>query len=453
MTLNPFFLNGNKTEQGLVQDLINELIKFSGVDVIYLPRKIINEKKIIKEILVSRFDYGFTIEAYVSNYDGFGGQGDILTKFGVRSTDEITLVISKERYETLITPFLINDPNVKLTNRPQEGDLIYFPTDNSLFEIKYVEFKKPFYQLNNLYTYQLSCELFEYEDEMIDTGIDDVDMNVKDFGYMQTLYLTPKGSIEANLSASVISTFLKSVYMIEVINGGYGYDEDSTIEIEKPPSGGVRAQAVPMLKNSKVDKILITNPGVGYTIAPKVKIKSKCGSNFLAESKIETGVLTPIQINSPGLGYISIPDITFIPQISTSSPKAYPILDQFGSISQIRYENCGYGYTSSPSISVENTIGISSGTFAFNEMVTGSISNTRAYVKDWNVETRTLKLSIIDGVFQKGENILGAENGGVYGVFSVIDDDLYDPRASNLDIETEAKEFIDFSEKNPFGDF
>jgi hypothetical protein len=452
MTLNPFFLHGNRSEQGLVQDLVNELIRMAGVDVIYMPRKIINEKKIIKEILVSKFDYGFTLEAYVSNFDGFGGQGDILTKFGVKSTDEITLVVSKERYETLITPFLMNDPSVKLSTRPQEGDLIYFPVDNALFEIKYVEVKKPFYQLNNLYSYQLSCELFEYEDEHIDTGLDNVDMSVKDFGYMQTLYLTPKDSSEAQLSASVLSTFLKSMYEIEVINKGTGYDQNSTIEIDNPPGGGVKAEAQIVLKNSTIDKVLIINPGLGYTVAPKVRIKSKCGTRFVGQSKIASGVLSPIQINSQGLGYISIPEITFSPQISTTSPKAYPILDSSGKISQIYYENCGYGYTTTPSINVENTLGISSGTYSFNEMVVGSESDTRGYIKDWNSTTSTLKVSIVDGSFTKGELIIG-DNGGQHTLFSIVTDDLYDPRASNLDIEDEAKDIIDFSEKNPFGDF
>jgi hypothetical protein len=161
--LNPYFLNGSSSEQRLVQDLINEQLRMYGQDVVYMPRKLINEKTIIKEAIVSEFDDSFRLEAYVMN----GGQGDILTKFGVKTTDELTLIISKERYEDFISPFLVDDEKVKISIRPQEGDLIYFPLDNSLFEIKYVEGKQPFYQLNNLYVYQLRCEIFEYEDERI----------------------------------------------------------------------------------------------------------------------------------------------------------------------------------------------------------------------------------------------------------------------------------------------
>jgi len=169
--LNPYFLQGSPSEQRLVQDLINEQLSIYGQDVLYMPRKIINEKKIIKEIIVSKFDDSFRIEAYISTFNGFGGNGDILSKFGVRSTDEITFIISKERYEDFITPKLnLFSNDIKVPTRPQEGDLIYLPLDNALFEIKYVEVKTPFYQLNNLYTYELRCELFEYEDEIIDTG-------------------------------------------------------------------------------------------------------------------------------------------------------------------------------------------------------------------------------------------------------------------------------------------
>ena len=112
--------------------MVNEHLKMFGQDVLYLPRKIINEATVIKEINVSRFDDSFRIEAYLTNFEGFGTPSDILTKFGVRATDEIQLVISKERYDDFISPFLEMYPEgtVKLTNRPQEGDLIYLPLDN-----------------------------------------------------------------------------------------------------------------------------------------------------------------------------------------------------------------------------------------------------------------------------------------------------------------------------------
>ena len=157
--LNSYFLQGSPSEQRLVQDLINEQLRMYGQDVLYLPRRILGENTIIKEITASKFDDSFRIEAYLINSEGFGGNGDLLSKFGVRSNDEINLIISKERYDDFISPLLKLWPadELKLATRPQEGDLVYFPLDESLFEIKYVEGKKPFYQLNNLYVYELRC--------------------------------------------------------------------------------------------------------------------------------------------------------------------------------------------------------------------------------------------------------------------------------------------------------
>jgi hypothetical protein len=263
--LNPYFLQGSPSEQRLVQDLINEQLSIYGQDVLYMPRKIINEKKIIKEIIVSKFDDSFRIEAYISTFNGFGGNGDILSKFGVRSTDEITFIISKERYEDFITPKLnLFSNDVKVPTRPQEGDLIYLPLDNALFEIKYVEVKTPFYQLNNLYTYELRCELFEYEDEIIDTGLDDVDKNVKDFGYIATIRMvTDLASIataETILAEDLISPASgKSVSQIDILNGGYGYKSAPKVIIGSPVGSGVTAQAIAILDRGSISKILITN--------------------------------------------------------------------------------------------------------------------------------------------------------------------------------------------------
>ena len=142
--LNPYFLQGSSSEQRLIQDLINEQLKMYGQDIVYLPRNIINKNTILREITASEFDDSFRIEAYLVNYEGFGGQGDILSKFGVKTTDEVTFIISKERYEDFITPFISSNTQIEIASRPQDGDLIYLPLDNTIFEIKYVEGKNHF---------------------------------------------------------------------------------------------------------------------------------------------------------------------------------------------------------------------------------------------------------------------------------------------------------------------
>ena len=456
MALNPYFLNGSKSEQGLVQNLVNELIKMAGQDVVYLPRKFVTDKSIIKELLVSKFDSGFPIEAYVLSYDGFGGQGDILSKFGVRSTDEITFVISKERYEQSITPFIINSTNVKLTKRPQEGDLIYLPIDNGLFEVKYVEVKRPFYQLNNLYTYQLKCELFEYEDEIIDTGIIEVDKSVKDFGYTQTLTMIASDAANAIVSVGLASSLnQKSVYYVDILNGGYGYKSTPTVEIDAPSAGGVQARAVATLRilgnDSTIDQVLITNPGVGYTVAPKIRIISNSGSGFIGTCGIGTGVLAPITIVNSGSQYSIPPQISISTSRTGVNAQAVAVINTLGIVTATRYINAGFGYTVAPSIQIGNSIGVSTGTYTFNEIVTGQDTNTKAYVKDWNYQTRVLKVSIINGSFAEGEIITGTNAN--YKLYSVERDDLYEAFASNLEIEDEADNILDFSEKNPFGEF
>ena len=172
MTLNPFFLQGSENEQFLIQDLINEQLQTYGVEVYYLPRKVFKTDDIIREVQSSKFDDSFLIEAYLNNYEGYASGADLMTKFGLRLTNEVSLTLSRERFEDFIAPILegmatgiaegyITDYTFEdLVTRPKEGDLIYFPLGERLFEIKRVESEKPFYQLNRNYVYELSCELY-----------------------------------------------------------------------------------------------------------------------------------------------------------------------------------------------------------------------------------------------------------------------------------------------------
>ena len=137
--LNPFFTQGTASEQNLVQSLISEQLRMYGVEVYYLPRRYMTTNTVIKEVIQSDFKDAYPIEAYVNTYDGFEGQGTILSKFGVTPIDDLTLIISRERFENYITPLSKSIPNVRLATRPKEGDLIYFPLGDRLFEIKFVE--------------------------------------------------------------------------------------------------------------------------------------------------------------------------------------------------------------------------------------------------------------------------------------------------------------------------
>ena len=201
MALNSFFLQGSQGEQRLLQDLINEQLSMYGVEVLYLPRKLINTDNIFREVESSAFNDNFAIEAYVNTYEGYTGAGDIMTKFGMSLKDDLVVTISKERFEDFISPFLLTMPEgeINVATRPREGDLIYFPLGQRMFEIKFVEHEKPFYQLQKNYVYELQCELFELEDEVggwdeASTGIEEVDNSVLEYGYTTELQLISIGS-------------------------------------------------------------------------------------------------------------------------------------------------------------------------------------------------------------------------------------------------------------------
>ena len=180
MVLNPYFQQGAASEQNLIQDLVNEQLKIYGIEIYYLPRQYMKKNTVIKEVIESKFTDAYPLEAYVDTYEGYEGVGTLLSKFGIQELDDLNLVISQERFSSYISPLIKNIPNIELSTRPKEGDLIYFPLGDRLFEIKYVEHEKPFYQLQKNYVYELRCELFRYEDEIVDVVVDAVDDTVID---------------------------------------------------------------------------------------------------------------------------------------------------------------------------------------------------------------------------------------------------------------------------------
>lgn len=306
--LNPFFLQGSQTEQGLIQDLINEQLRMYGVDVHYIPRRYITERTIIKEVIESVFDNAYPIEAYVNSYEGYGDNTAILSKFGIQSTNELSLIISKERFETYITPLIKNIPNIKLADRPKEGDLIYFPLGDRLFEIKYVEHEQPFYQLQKNYVYELKCELFRYEDEVLDTSVEEIDDNIEKEGYIQTLNMVGIGS-SALASTSLIN---RGLQFIKVTNGGSNYTSAPSVLISKPPIGGIQASALARVGGGRITSVEILNPGIGYTVPPSIGFVGGNGSGATATVGISTtGAIGPVLINRGGGKYVIPPLVTF----------------------------------------------------------------------------------------------------------------------------------------------
>lgn len=168
MAINPYFKDYSG-EQDLVEDLTIELIKTMGRDMIYIPRMAVVLDELYGEQRGSYFKNGIPIEMYIDSVNGFEGQGDIATKFGIEIRDNVSLTVSKKRFiQELKTKF----PDII---RPREGDLIFFPLAKALFEINFVEHENPFYQHGKLYSYRLTCELMSYNTEEVETGNTDID--------------------------------------------------------------------------------------------------------------------------------------------------------------------------------------------------------------------------------------------------------------------------------------
>lgn len=464
--LNPFFLQGSKSEQSLIQDLINEQLRMYGVEVYYLPRHYITEKKVIREVIESSFTGAYPIEAYVNTYEGYSDNPTILSKFGIQALNEITLTISRERFKTYISPLLKNQPNIKLSSRPKEGDLVYFPLGDRLFEIKYVEHEKPFYQLQGLYTYELRCELFRYEDELIDTGVEEIDDNISGtgeetvpVGVVQKLIMSGVG-VTATAQAGIVNG---GVRFITVTNRGGGYSNVPTVGISSAPSGGKTASAIaqmiggivvcndntnPNLKS--VQSVQIINAGYGYTVAPKVRIYGGGGNGATATATIGDGIVGIITVTNSGSGYVTPPTITFT-GISTVSAAATAVVSTAGTITAIYITNAGLGYTEIPTLNISSPPLNSIGNFVFNELITGSQSGVTGRVRSWNSTTNILEVSQVSGQFIPGENIVGTASSASHYLRYIDTYAVKDGYSTNDEIEEEADQIIDFSEKNPFG--
>jgi hypothetical protein len=170
MATSVFFNNYNNfNEQNLIDDLVIESIRIFGIDVIYITKSFVAIDKVLNEDDLSVYDQTFEFEAYVKNVDGFEGEGDFLSKFGLQIRDSVTFTVANRTFEKFVTKENTN----KI--RPFEGDLIYFPLNEKIFEIKHVEHESVFYQTGALQVYDMKCELIEYSGQRFQTGRDNID--------------------------------------------------------------------------------------------------------------------------------------------------------------------------------------------------------------------------------------------------------------------------------------
>ena len=440
MARNTYFTNGTRNEQFLQQNLTEEFIKMFGMDILYCPREIMLTDGVFNEEVIGQFNDSYIIEAYMENFDGFQGGGDLLTKFGVAQTDEITMVVSAQRFTDLISQFLLLDKDYKAPERPQEGDLIYLPLTANYFEIKFVEHEEPFYQLGKGYVYKLRAELFEYSDEQGD--VFDNDDEMVDYGYtVKHYYLTTNG-ITATGDAVISNGSLTNIFITE---NGTSYNETPTITITGDGqdaaasafmanitiSGGSPTKSAVIrstVKDGQVRSVDIVDGGENYDEDRAVLNITEPDSGGVKATLVPTftnGVLTAINILSGGSGYKSVKliDIT----------------------------NSGSGYTNATIAFTAAPSGLT-GAFQVPEQVTGGTTGATAQMVEWDAQEGFIKLKSPTGTFVVGELIMGATSGATIVLDNINEQATADPKYSeSVTFESLGDDIIDFSESNPFG--
>jgi hypothetical protein len=274
-TTNVYFSHGTRNEQYLIEDLIIESLRIYGQEMFYIPRTLVSKDNILGEDRLSEFKSSFPIEMYFENVDSLDGQGAFIQKFGMMMEQSASLVVSRRRWEQMIGRY----GQTILPNRPNEGDLLYFPLSGGLFEIKFVKHQDPFYQLGKLYVYKLQVELFQYSSERIDTGVAEVDA-------FESLK-----SFTTNTTRSVFG----AVTSIAVSAQGSGYSSVPTVVLTSSSGYGATATAVLGTGDSadKVVSITVTAGGQAYQIAPTVTFTGGGGVGALATATIEVDIDKP----------------------------------------------------------------------------------------------------------------------------------------------------------------
>ena len=441
-----------------------------GLDVYYIPRNFVREATIMREVTSSAFRSYFIIEAYLNNFDGYGGQGDIMSKFGIQVKDEVTLTISRVRYENYIAPFLnsrmqylinstADDGSLQTIHRPREGDLIYFPLGRRLFEIKFVEHEQPFYQLGKGYTYELQCELFEYEDEILNTSIDEIDTTIINKGFVNTLSLVPLSN-RAEVTAKIGRGFIRD---LTILNEGNNYQEAPSIYVTPPPEGGVEPNIVALLTKADsniiepaIKQLVSFSRGVGYSEDPKIEAIGGGGVDSVIRAKLGDSLgVYEFEVTNAGAGYPE--DAAIIVYDTDNNPVAQGLaLTDGEKIVSAIVTNTGDGLPFDVKAVVDAPAAAGEGIYLYNEIVVGKESGMQARVRGWNATTFQLEVTNLDPEgdrvdFKPGEIIEGEKSGARFSLKGFdADQTPADGFSQNDEIQDEADVVVNSDEYNQF---
>jgi hypothetical protein len=278
MARNPYFKD-YAGEQDMVEDLTIEMIQTMGRDMVYIPRTLVDEDKLFGEDTTSKFDDGYEIEMYIQSVDGFEGEGDVLAKFGIQIKDRMELVVSRKRFDEAVGSY----ENI---TRPKEGDLIFFPLSNTVFEINFVEHENPFYSLGKLFTYKLSCEVFTYSQEVIDTGYSEID-KVED----ERKYFAIELAMGTRISTDTYINYFEGETIFQVLGSTAAALADAT------------ATAVVTDWDATATKLTVTNIVGTLSTAGNETVKGAVsGAEYELDSSTTTTVIIPHepQDDAPG---------------------------------------------------------------------------------------------------------------------------------------------------------
>jgi len=419
-----FYVNqAVRSEQNLYEDIVLESIKMYGQDVYYLPRDIVNENKVFGEDVPSSFNSSYKVEMYVENVDGFDGEGDLFTKFGVEIRDAVTLVVSRKRWSQTVQRF----DNEITGQRPREGDLIYVPFTKKLFEIMHVEHEQPFYQLTNLPTYKLRCELFEFSSETLDTGIEEIDDIARDYAYTYILSLaTPRS---ATITADV--TAQEVISALNITDSGDGYALRPTVSIGLPDLDSSDAVLSTNVTDGVITSLNIDSSGRFYDSYQSPAITVPLPTQYTPEQALATitlggdNIIKSINVINNGAGYIdsngSAPTITIQDKLAidpgTTAPTATAVVEN-GKITGITITDSGdYEYSFIPSV---------------------TISEPNAVIEDLRARARVT--SIINGEIVATNVTAG---GAFYDSPGAINISIASPTGAKSDFRATAEIFLD----------